>query len=115
MSADRGQLAYEARWEGHKLGERGAAPAWDDLGEEGRAVWRRIAEKLADDQTARFLAESDTIEREEALRQENRRLRVALHDAIRRPLGVTPDSAVEFYDQRQADEAEARRAGGGHL
>lgn len=68
-----------------------------------------------DDQTARFIADSDAIEREEALRQENRRLRIALHDAIRRPMGVTPDSGAEFYDPRLMDEAEARRVGGGHL
>jgi hypothetical protein len=46
----------------------------------------------------------------ERLRAENARLRVAFHDAIRRPLGVTPDSRAEFYDPRMADEAEARRA-----
>lgn len=38
------------------------------------------------------------------------RLLIAFHDAIRRPLGVTPDSGAEFYDQRLADEAEARRS-----
>lgn len=46
----------------------------------------------------------------ERLRAEITRLRVAFHDAIRRPLGVTPDSGAEFYDARMADEAEARRA-----
>ena len=30
---------------------------------------------------------------------ENIRLRIALHDAINRPMGVVPDSAVEFYEQ----------------
>jgi len=49
------------------------------------------------DQYARLLAE-------------NRRLRVALHDAIRRGLGVVPDSAAEFYDPAMADEAERRRS-----
>ena len=29
-----------------------------------------------------------------------RRLRLALGDAIRRPMGVVPDSAGEFYDDR---------------
>jgi len=48
-----------------------------------------------------------------ALQAENARLRIAFHDAIRRPLGVTPDSGAEFYDARMADEAEARRAGKG--
>lgn len=47
-----------------------------------------------------------------ALEAENARIRIAFHDAIRRPLGATPDSGTEFYDQRMADEAEARRAGG---
>jgi hypothetical protein len=30
--------------------------------------------------------------------EERERLLVALHDAIRRPLGVVPDSAAEFYN-----------------
>lgn len=47
------------------------------------------------------------------LEAENARLRIAFHDAIRRPLGVTPDSGAEFYDARMAYEAEARRAGKG--
>ena len=46
------------------------------------------------------------------------RLLIAFHDAIRRPLGVTPDSGADFYDPRMADEAEERRrlarAGGRH-
>lgn len=37
------------------------------------------------------------------------RLLIAFHDATRRPLGVTPDSGAGFYDQRMAEEAEARR------
>ena len=32
------------------------------------------------------------------LREENARLRTAIHDAINRPMGVVPDSAVEFYN-----------------
>lgn len=36
----------------------------------------------------------------------------ALHDAIRRPMGVVPDSAAPFYDPKRADAAEARRAFG---
>lgn len=32
------------------------------------------------------------------LEAENKGLRIALNDAIRRPLGVVPDSASEFYD-----------------
>ena len=34
------------------------------------------------------------------LEQENERLKTALSDAIRRPLGVVPDSASEFYDDK---------------
>ena len=44
------------------------------------------------------------------LREENRKLRIAFHDAIRRPMGVTPDSGAEFFDQRMVEEAERRRA-----
>lgn len=43
------------------------------------------------------------------LEAENARLRIAFHDATRRPLGVTPDSGAEFYDARMAAEAEERR------
>lgn len=43
MSADAARAAYEARWTGMTLGPRGAAPAWDDLEPEGRAVWERVA------------------------------------------------------------------------
>ena len=32
------------------------------------------------------------------IESENERLRTALHDAINRPKGVVPDSAVEFYE-----------------
>lgn len=52
------------------------------------AVIDRINRVLEDHQ-------ADTLS---ALRSENERLRTALHDAIRRPMGVVPDSAVEFYD-----------------
>ncbi|QGY02345.1 hypothetical protein MMSR116_11015 [Methylobacterium mesophilicum SR1.6/6] len=52
------------------------------------------------------------------MRADRARLLIAFHDAIRRPLGVTPDSGAEFYDPRMADEAEGRRrlkqAGGRH-
>jgi len=43
------------------------------------------------------------------LEAENERLRIALHDAIRRPMGVTPDTALEFYDQRLAEDRESVR------
>ena len=32
------------------------------------------------------------------LETEKKRLLIALHDAIKRPMGVVPDSALEFYD-----------------
>lgn len=34
------------------------------------------------------------------LRIETERLRAALHDAIRRPLGVVPDSALDFIEDK---------------
>lgn len=37
-----GRTAYEARFAGEKLGKRGVAPAWADLPEDARAVWRRV-------------------------------------------------------------------------
>lgn len=37
------------------------------------------------------------------------RLKVALHDAFRRPMGTVPTSAEEFYDMDEADRAEKRR------
>ena len=37
-------------------------------------------------------------------------LLIAFHEAIRRPLDVTPDSGAEFYDPRIADVAKARRS-----
>lgn len=38
-----------------------------------------------------------------------RQLTIALHDAIRRPMGVIPASAADFYDYEEAVLAEARR------
>lgn len=59
---------------------------------------------------APWVAQVQDLEAEVArLREENGRLRIAFHDATRRPLGVTPDSGAEFYDPRMADEAEACR------
>ena len=49
------------------------------------------------------------VKRERAQDARFARLRIAFHDAIRRPLGVTPDSGAEFYEPRMADEAEERR------
>ena len=33
----------------------------------------------------------------------------ALHDAIRRPMGVIPDSAIPFVTEKELEAAEARR------
>lgn len=43
------------------------------------------------------------------LAEERTRLVIALHDATRRPMGVVPESAVEFYDEKLGAEAEKRR------
>lgn len=42
-------------------------------------------------------------------RRDNKRLLNALHDAIRRPMGVVPDSAEDFYSDELARQAETRR------
>lgn len=42
MSAEPGRTAYEARFAGFTLGPRGVSPAWADLPEQARAVWRRV-------------------------------------------------------------------------
>lgn len=44
------------------------------------------------------------------LMTENARLREALADAIRRPMGVIPDSAAGLVTQKELDDAEFRRA-----
>ena len=36
-------------------------------------------------------------------------LYIALHDALRRPVGVVPASAEKFYNADEADRAEVRR------
>lgn len=60
-----------------------------------------------EDLRSRATAAEDKLRDREA---EIERLKIAFHDAIRRPLGVTPDSGAEFYDHRMADQAEERRA-----
>lgn len=44
-----------------------------------------------------------TIVRLERLRAENEALKVALHDAINRPMGVVPESAEQFYDAERRE------------
>ncbi len=46
QAPDLAQVAYEARFRGMTLGLRGVAPAWADLGPEGRAVWQRVADEV---------------------------------------------------------------------
>ena len=72
----------------------------------GYEEWKRVGSEI-------LPWHIDVADRVVDLVAENARLRIAFHDAIRRPLGVTPDSGAEFYDARMADEAEARRSGKG--
>jgi len=46
---------------------------------------------------------------EQDWQREREALITALHDAIRRPMGVVPASAKPFYDDALADQAEQRR------
>ena len=57
---------------------------------------------------AEFLAKFAT-EQTRELREEIERLRSALADAIRRPLGVCPDSALGLLDNDDLEAAERRR------
>ena len=43
------------------------------------------------------------------LESELNKLRIALHDAIRRPMGIIPESAEQWIDQEMLKEAEDRR------
>ena len=52
---------------------------------------------------------TEALARAERAEAECVRLRVALHDAIRRPMGVVPASADEFYSPHEALLAETRR------
>ena len=75
----------------------------------GRAITVMLGDQWEEVRALRVratVAEATLRERE----AEIEKLKIAFHDAIRRPLGVTPDSGAEFYDPRMADEAEARRA-----
>lgn len=54
-------------------------------------------------------ATEDMIARVESAEAEAAALREALHDAIRRPMGVVPASAEPFYSVDEAEAAEARR------
>ncbi|MBY0319122.1 MAG: hypothetical protein K2X72_10395 [Reyranella sp.] len=43
-----GRTAYEARFAGETIGKRGVAPAWADLPEDARAIWRRVEESMCE-------------------------------------------------------------------
>lgn len=47
--------------------------------------------------------------------QENDEILTALHDAIRRPLGIVPESAIPFVSGEELDAAESRRIKGDKL
>ncbi|WP_342163009.1 hypothetical protein [Methylobacterium sp. SD21] len=86
--------------------------AWpaDQAGEFAPSCWQETMLAFRTKERDEALACAAQAEAEVArLTAENERLRIAFHDATRRPLGVTPDSGAEFYDQRMADEAEERR------
>ncbi|NDV50547.1 DNA-binding protein [Salipiger sp. PrR003] len=62
---------------------------------------RAALEKAQPGQSAdNVIAASDTSKEVERLSAENERLRTSLHSAIRRPIGVVPTDADEFYDPR---------------
>ena len=103
---------------------------WEDIGDEARAVWcqcataaltalgeregeiARLAEARRKDAEAfESLRNANTIVRDRAKKAEAlvERYKVALADAIRRPMGVTPDSAVGLVTTAELDAAEERR------
>lgn len=41
-----GRTAYEARFEGFTLGERGVAPSWEMLPPVHRAIWARVEQAV---------------------------------------------------------------------
>lgn len=136
MAADPGRAAYEARFAHAR--PRDVEP-WDSLTPEVKGIWARVeaacvaplkaeldeareeADLVREDSGEQMrmldaiasklgLAHDEGLEDPGPFLAAIDRLRIAFHDAIRRPLGVTPDSGAEFYDQRLADEAEARRS-----
>ena len=74
----------------------------------GAALTEQIVlEALRTGQLVAVQADDATVDRVKA---ENEALLIALHDAIRRPMGVVPASADQFYSPAMADQAEAIRA-----
>jgi len=68
-----------------------------------------VSRSLADMSQVEVSGTGTTVDGEYVSKAKFDRLLTAFHDATRRPMGVTPDSGLEFYDWRMADEAEARR------
>ena len=70
----------------------------------------RVFHKVAEEIRRFNLTDTDPKEEvPETWKEERTGLITALHDAIRRPMGVVPDSAQPWYDVALADEAESRR------
>ncbi|HET7322074.1 MAG TPA: hypothetical protein VFI96_06240 [Longimicrobiaceae bacterium] len=87
VEAERLRSAY-SRW---------AASLVDDAKREGREARADEFTPWAAFQAGAALSAEASATRAERLEAENEALRGALHDAIRRPLGVVPDSAAPYY------------------
>jgi len=84
-----------------------SVPSWDELAEMARHSRERGDRSAVQDTVEDGVVYVGSVRY--VLAEKFVRLLTAFHDATRRPLGVTPDSGLEFYDARMADEAEARR------
>lgn len=74
----------------------------------GEALALRESIKHAKQEVLTEFSRAERAERATSAPEDEReRLLVALHDAIRRPMGVVPDSAAEFYDPERAVTASA--------
>ncbi|MGY2053257.1 hypothetical protein [Methylobacterium sp. JK268] len=104
--SDAARAAYEARWTGMTLGPRGAAPAWDDLEPEGRAVWGQVAAAARADLAARVAeveAERDDYRlAAQAEASERRRLSEQLADAGRDLLAAETALAAVTAERDEA-------------
>ena len=70
-------------------------------GEDKEMIRARAYERWCKDREALNIMNqkwSDQVYRVASLRAENDELRTALNEAIRRPMGVVPDSAVKFVE-----------------
>lgn len=93
---DPARAAYEARWAGMTLGPQGAAPAWDDLPPEGRAVWQRVAD-------AAIAAGHPWGTRFDS-RRERRRLASMIQAVRQRVMGEAADAAAPVQDSARGGE-----------